>query len=172
MAVKKRVHHRRKAAPVVHHRAPVTHRKTTRRRRTYSRKPKTLLSEAFNPAAMKSTGSALISGGLGFFSLYMLNKQMQNAPQIQRILLNSGVALITGAWLGMPNLAAGMAGAAVLDMVNTANNAKMTEGADYLNAAQLKQLPAVLSESYLAESYLNAGYLNEGDYTDFEEMED
>lgn len=139
-----------------------------RRRRTTS---KGMLSELFNPMQAQATAKVLISGAVGGVGAGLLQKlyPATTTPQMKAV-YTIGAGFIAGVALKMPNMAAGMAGVGVYNLLQ--NQGFLAEdGENYEYANEMESLPMVLNEdeaAYLSqgEMYLseNGMYLSEDDY--------
>jgi len=142
-----------------------------RRRRTAS---KGFLSEMFNPMQAQATAKVLISGAVGGVGAGLLQKlyPATTTPQMKAI-YTIGAGFVAGVALKMPNMAAGMAGVGVYNLLQ--NQGFLAEdGENYEYANDMESLPMVLNEdeaAYLSQNDLylseNAMYLSEDD-SDFE----
>lgn len=134
-------------------------RPTVRRRR--STRSKGFLSEMFNPMQAQATAKVLISGAVGGVSAGLLQKLYPSTttPQMKAV-YTIGAGFVAGVALKMPNLAAGMAGVGVYNLLQS--QGMLAEDGDYSYANEMESLPMVLNEdaaAYLAEN--NAMYLSE-----------
>lgn len=147
-------------------------RPTVRRRRRTATKG--FLSEMFNPMQAQATAKVLISGAVGGVGAGLLQKlyPATTTPQMKAI-YTIGAGFVAGVALKMPNMAAGMAGVGVYNLLQ--NQGFLAEdGENYDYASSMESLPMVLNEdeaAYLSqgEMYLseNAMYLSEDD-SDFD----
>ena len=163
-------------------------RKTTTRRRSVSRTTKRptvkrrrrsaskgFLSEMFNPMQAQATAKVLISGAVGGVGAGLLQKlyPTTTTPQMKAI-YTIGAGFVAGVALKMPNMAAGMAGVGVYNLLTTQGFlAEDGENYDYANG--MESLPMVLNEdeaAYLSQGdmYLseNSMYLSENDDYDYQ----
>lgn len=134
-------------------------RPTVRRRR--STRSKGFLSEMFNPMQAQATAKVLISGAVGGVGAGLLQKLYPSTttPQMKAV-YTIGAGFVAGVALKMPNLAAGMAGVGVYNLLQS--QGMLAEDGDYSYANEMESLPMVLNEdaaAYLAEN--NAMYLSE-----------
>lgn len=134
-------------------------RPTVKRRR--STRSKGFLSEMFNPMQAQATAKVLISGALGGVGAGLLTKlyPTTTTPQMKAV-YTIGAGFVAGVALKMPNLAAGMAGVGVYNLLQT--QGMLAEGENYSYANEMESLPLVLNEdaaAYLAEN--NGMYLSE-----------
>lgn len=85
---------------------------TTRRttRKTY--KPKGFLSEAFNENKAQKAFTAVASGGIGYYMGDMASQLMPSYEPMKRAFILGAAGFVSAMWLNMPNLAAGLGGAA------------------------------------------------------------
>jgi len=162
--MKKRTTTRRKTA------APV------RRKRTVTRRKKGMLSELFNPNMAQASAKTVLSGAVGGVGAAMLTKVLPDTMDPKtKSFYTLGGAFVTATLLKMPNVAAGMAG---VGMVNLLTNTGMLAEDGYSYADDIEALPMVLNENpgmylqedmYLQENmYLQeAGLYPEYDYASF-----
>lgn len=134
-------------------------RPTVRRRR--STRSKGFLSEMFNPMQAQATAKVLISGAVGGVGAGLLQKLYPSTttPQMKAV-YTIGAGFVAGVALKMPNLAAGMAGVGVYNLLQS--QGMLAEDSDYSYANEMESLPMVLNEdaaAYLAEN--NGMYLSE-----------
>lgn len=145
-------------------------RPTVRRRRRSTSKG--LLSEMFNPMQAQATAKVLISGAVGGVGAGLLQKlyPTTTTPQMKAV-YTIGAGFIAGVALKMPNMAAGMAGVGVYNLLQ--NQGFLAEdGENYEYANSMESLPMVLNEdeaAYLSASsdmYLSEDglYLSEDDF--------
>jgi len=165
-------------------RTTTTRRRTTtakapvRRRRRVTKK-KGMLSELFNPKMAQAGGKAVLSGAVGGGSAALLNKLLGDTMEPnKKAFITMGAGFITATVLKMPNLGAGMSGAAAYNLFTGAG--LLAENSNYDYAEPIEALPMVLNEDgeplslaegddmylseddmYLSESY-DVGYFEPG----------
>jgi len=156
-----------------------TRRRTMRKRRG--------LSELFNATTATAAAKAVASGAIGGTIAGGLLRLMKNRPTYERLAAGLGASFFTYAVVGMPNMAAGMAGAvaatesapiydkfmgeslvdyADVDALNTMPNQVMSENGEVLTLAEVNGEAVYLNESeqvMLAET----AYLQEGIYPNY-----
>lgn len=143
--MKRRTTRRKTAAPV-------------RRRKAVTRRKKGMLSELFNPGMAQASAKTLVSGAVGGVGAAMLVKLLPDTMDPKtKAFYTLGGAFLTASLLKMPNVASGMAGVGMVNLLT--NTGMLAEGYDY--ADPMESLPMVLNEDpsqYLAEDGM---YLSE-----------
>jgi len=139
--------------------APATRRRTMRKRRG--------LSELFNATTATAAAKSVASGAIGGVLAGGLLRIMKNRPTYERLGAGLAASFFTYAVVGMPNMAAGMAGAIAATESAPIYDKFMGESlVDYADVDALNTMPAqVMSEDgqvlTLAEVNGEAVYLNE-----------
>lgn len=144
-----------------------TRRKTAapvRKRRTVARKKKGMLSELFNPGMAQASAKTLVSGAVGGVGATLLVKMLPDTMDPKtKAFYTLGGAFLTASLLKMPNVASGMAGVGMVNLMT--NTGMLAENYNY--ADEMESLPMVLNEdpaAYLSEDlYLSEDglYLSE-----------
>lgn len=132
-------------------------RPTVRRRRTTK---KGFLSEMFNPMQAQAAAKTLISGAIGGIGAGLLSKLYPSTttPQMKAV-YTIGAGFVAGVALKMPNVAAGMAGVGVYNLLQT--QGMLAEDGSYEYADEMESLPMVLNEDEAAYLADNGLYLSE-----------
>jgi hypothetical protein len=145
------------------------------------------LSELFNATTAQAAAKSVASGAVGGVLAGGLLRLMKNRPTYERLTAGLAASFVTYAVVGMPNMAAGMAGAiaatesaplydkfmseslvdyADVDALNTMPAQVMSEDGEVLTLAEVGGEMVYLNESeqvMLAET----AYLQEGIYPDY-----
>lgn len=123
-----------------------------RRKRSVTRRKKGMLSELFNPNMAQASAKTVLSGAVGGFGAAMVIKVLPDTMDAKtKAFYTMGGAFLTATLLKMPNVAAGMAGVGMVNLLTTTG--MLAEGMDY--ADELEALPMVLNEDpgmYLSEN--------------------
>jgi hypothetical protein len=137
-----------------------TTKKATPMKRTRKRvtRKKGMLAELFNPNMAQAAGKTVLSGAIGGVGAGFLAKLLPDSiePKTKAFYQLAG-GFLTATMFKMPNVAAGMAGVGMYNLLN--QSGYLAEGYDY--ADEMESLPVVLNENGAMFLQENGMYLQE-----------